>query len=323
MLLDKQDKLSAGDFISIDNNVISTYGLATEDSVASIDELLSLTRQDLSRVTTAMTYHINNNDVHVSAAQREAWDAKPNVWCGSQYLYDHLESIDENTIYLIKAADCLYTEAIDDGTFQWSQPIGAVNTVEVSYDNGLSWQELAAETPTPTISAGKKVLWKATHEGIGTTSGLLHLSSSSQFNVGGNVLSVVYGDAFEGTLRLDNGYELAFLFAGTQGVDASALVMPTFLAPYSCANMFYNCTSLTTAPQLPAPTVAQNAYRGMFQGCTNLSSITCYARILGLDATANWVSGVASSGTFTKAASMRDWTTGVSGIPEGWEVVDV
>ena len=33
-----------------------------------------------------------------------------------------------------------------------------------------------------------------------------------------------------------------------------------------------------------------------------------------------WVNGVASTGTFTKAAAMTSLTTGVSGIPEGWTV---
>lgn len=35
-----------------------------------------------------------------------------------------------------------------------------------------------------------------------------------------------------------------------------------------------------------------------------------------------WVEGVASTGTFTKAASMNSLPTGTSGIPNGWTVVD-
>lgn len=34
--------------------------------------------------------------------------------------------------------------------------------------------------------------------------------------------------------------------------------------------MFYGCTSLTEAPDLPATTLAQNCYFGMFQKCTSL-----------------------------------------------------
>ena len=36
-----------------------------------------------------------------------------------------------------------------------------------------------------------------------------------------------------------------------------------------------------------------------------------------------WVDGVASSGTFIKAASMSSWSTGINGIPTNWTVQDV
>ena len=34
--------------------------------------------------------------------------------------------------------------------------------------------------------------------------------------------------------------------------------------------MFYGCTSLTTAPSLPATTLANNCYMNMFYGCRSL-----------------------------------------------------
>ena len=44
------------------------------------------------------------------------------------------------------------------------------------------------------------------------------------------------------------------------------------MANYCYAYMFYNCTSLTTAPELPATTLAYRCYDSMFQGCTSLST---------------------------------------------------
>ena len=42
----------------------------------------------------------------------------------------------------------------------------------------------------------------------------------------------------------------------------------------NCYNsMFYGCTSLTTAPSLPATTLASNCYNSMFQGCTSLTTV--------------------------------------------------
>ena len=44
----------------------------------------------------------------------------------------------------------------------------------------------------------------------------------------------------------------------------------TTLIKYCYTNMFYGCTSLKIAPQLPATTLANYCYQGMFQGCTSL-----------------------------------------------------
>ena len=60
----------------------------------------------------------------------------------------------------------------------------------------------------------------------------------------------------------------------------------------------------------------------MFKGCTKLNSVTCLATdISATDCTTDWLSGVAATGTFTKAAAMTDWTVdSASGIPAGWTV---
>jgi len=124
------------------------------------------------------------------------------------------------------------------------------------------------------------------------------------------------------------------LFFGTKVTDAdlqrilpkdgnNRYCLPVMTLASGCySEMFSNCTSLITAPVLPATTLARVCYNRMFYGCTNLNSITCLATdISASSCTYNWVQNVASSGTFTKAASMNDWTTGNNGIPSSWTVV--
>ena len=41
--------------------------------------------------------------------------------------------------------------------------------------------------------------------------------------------------------------------------------------------MFYGCTSLTSAPELPATELARGCYCRIFNGCENLSSVTMLA----------------------------------------------
>ena len=93
------------------------------------------------------------------------------------------------------------------------------------------------------------------------------------------------------------------------------------LKAYCGQKMFYNCTSLITAPELPATSLANSCYQSMFYGCSNLNYIKCLATYISVsNCTKNWVNGVSSSGTFVKRPNMNKWTTGIDGIPSGWTV---
>ena len=88
--------------------------------------------------------------------------------------------------------------------------------------------------------------------------------------------------------------------------------------------MFQRCTSLTTAPALPATTLTDSCYGGMFYYCSNLNYIKCLATdISASNCTSSWVNYVqTNSGTFIKNPNMTGWTTSTSGIPSGWTVQD-
>ena len=84
--------------------------------------------------------------------------------------------------------------------------------------------------------------------------------------------------------------------------------------------MFKGCTSLTTAPELSAPTLVEGCYTSMFSGCTNLNYVKCLATDISADyCTVSWLDGVAASGTLVKP-KMTDYPTGISGIPAGWTI---
>ena len=59
----------------------------------------------------------------------------------------------------------------------------------------------------------------------------------------------------------------------------------------------------------------------MFKGCNKLN----YIKMLATNKSAsyclnNWVSNVASNGTFVKHENMTSLPSGINGIPEGWTV---
>ena len=89
--------------------------------------------------------------------------------------------------------------------------------------------------------------------------------------------------------------------------------------------MFMDCTLLTTAPELPATTLADSCYNAMFQRCSNLNNIKMLATdISATNCLTGWVGDVSSTGTFVKNPALSEATIGRgnSGIPNGWTVVD-
>ena len=114
-----------------------------------------------------------------------------------------------------------------------------------------------------------------------------------------------------------------YMFGNCTSLTAAPALSATTLVNSCYGFMFAGCTSLTTAPELPATTLATWCYYGMFSNCTSLNYIKCLATdISAFYCTSSWVSGVAPTGTFVKAASMETWTNGKDGIPEGWTVVN-
>ena len=90
--------------------------------------------------------------------------------------------------------------------------------------------------------------------------------------------------------------------------------------------MFYGCTSLTTAPELPATTLADSCYGYMFYDCTSLNYVKAMftTDISQNDSYTNvWLSNVSATGTFVgnaEASWLDNFTKSDSTVPEGWTI---
>ena len=164
-------------------------------------------------------------------------------------------------------------------------------------------------------------------------------------------MSLISGDSFTSATTLSKDYTFAALFQSSSGLtDASNLVLPATTLTYACYyamfagctsltsapelsattltyscydSMFEGCTSLTVAPVLPATALTEACYGNMFYGCSSLNYIKCLATNISASyCTSFWLYGVSSTGTFVKNPNMSRWTSGESGIPTGWTVVD-
>ena len=87
---------------------------------------------------------------------------------------------------------------------------------------------------------------------------------------------------------------------------------PTTLADYCYYFMFYNCTNLTTAPELPATTLANGCYMSMFNGCTSLTTAP--------ELPATTLASFCYDSMFSDCTSLKISETQSSEYPTAWRI---
>ena len=181
---------------------------------------------------------------------------------GVRYVYTGGEWVEKKNVYLT-------FKALENGTFKFSG-----NAVNYSLDSGKTWNTLASNTSTPTVTAGQEIMFKAELRTSSPSSGIGRFSSTGRFEAMGCPYSLCYGDDSADVTDL-SGDNVSFhgLFWGCTGMtSAENLLLPAItLHNYCYGGMFRECTSLTTAPELPATTLADYCYEYMFYGCSSLT----------------------------------------------------
>ena len=92
---------------------------------------------------------------------------------------------------------------------------------------------------------------------------------TATYDIEGNIMSLLYGDNFaESTTFQGNSYIFCSLFKKAPVISAENLILPaTTLKEYCYRGLFSWCTTLTKAPALPATTLATGCYWYMFEHC--------------------------------------------------------
>ena len=127
-----------------------------------------------------------------------------------------------------------------------------------------------------TCPANGKIYFRGYNDRCGYNYFNMHnsISCTGLHNVGGNITSLLDGENFA---NYDEFYASNDIFShlfqnNITLVNAKDLVLRTTELVDGCyADMFNGCSSLTTAPELPATTLANYCYSGMFSGCTSLT----------------------------------------------------
>ena len=151
-------------------------------------------------------------------------------------------------------------------------------TISVSTDDGRSWRDVTSSSDgsgalITILDNGNSLLIKGYNSSYGTSDYFVNFKASNNFNVEGNIMSLIYGDDFENNTEITQDYALRSLFGGCSNlIKANNLILPSNRLTNSCYwGMFYNCKHLQDAPELPATIMGERSYEYMFGSCYDLT----------------------------------------------------
>ena len=167
---------------------------------------------------------------------------------------------------------------VDNNTIGWRTTYASLlRTISISTDAGSTWSTFESSTSgttLATLNTGDKLLIKGSNATYGSSAYYYNFfTSTGNFNIEGNIMSLIYGDNFIGQTALSVVGTFMYLFSNSNVVSAENFILPATHLTQDCYNgMFSGCTSLTTAPELPATTLISYCYNRMFSGCTSLTT---------------------------------------------------
>ena len=187
--------------------------------------------------------------------------------------------------------------ALEASTIGVTSTLGAFPDLRYSFDLS-TWTAFTNNSPV-SMSEGQIMYIKGINTAFGTsTSVYTKFVMTGTIEAHGNIMSLLYGDNFEGQLVIPASYCFILLFYQCASLvtapdlpattltercyyglfqQCTGLVQPpalpsSTLAPRCYYNMFYGCSALTQAPELPATTMVEYCYTAMFRNCINLTT---------------------------------------------------
>ena len=214
----------------------------------------------------------------------------------------------------------------DGSTVTLSKTGNPSGSFQTSGDGGNTWVDYTIGTAI-TLNAGEEVSFRAKADRTSDQQNTHHFyfKMTRKIEAWNNVMSLYRTNDFA---TYESVVRCAFyrMFYNCTSLTKAPSLPATTLNVYCYQDMFYGCTSLTKSPALPEATLASYCYKSMFSGCRSLNEVHCkmpssYSSSAISVHTDYWLSNVASTGTFYTNAD-ANWPSGASGIPEGWNRVN-
>lgn len=175
--------------------------------------------------------------------------------------------------------DYFTIESLEDSNEIKIQRVSNPNNPTLSYslDDGETWTTatISGIISFGTINTGQKIIFKGNNTKFATSwDKYNYFNATKQFKVYGNVMSLFNGDEFKENSEFNSSStnNCTGLLRTTLLVDANNLILPALTLYESSYNgMFRGAANLVYGPKLlPALNVPKDGYSSMFEGCVKL-----------------------------------------------------
>ena len=182
---------------------------------------------------------------------------------------------DDKVIYTISPEAIVYDRYVtftaeEDNSSIGLNQLSTGQTMEYSMDT-ITWNTFDTTTNI-SLNNGDKVYVRGVlrwSNSSGEESDFTQFTMSGKIAAGGNCNAIWNHKNLNAPIKAYCGY---YMFSNCTSLTTAPELPATTLAK-SCYNgMFNNCTSLTTAPELPATTLDVSCYAGMFSVCSSLTT---------------------------------------------------
>lgn len=227
--------------------------------------------------------------------------------------------------------DALYFTNINDGESTVKLVINGVLQASYEYYKSsiIGWQKYNIGDVITLVNKNDKVYFRGSRSQQDDDN-YIQFNLTGKLSVGGNINSLlspdesVYKNIYDySAFEIANSHTFYKLFYNCTALIQAPELPTTTLTEWCYYNMFMDCTSLTQAPELPATNLVLYCYYGMFWDCTKLNYVKCHAEnesVVGY--LTKWLNNVSPTGDFY-CKSAVNYPSGSSGIPEGWTRHDI
>ena len=213
-----------------------------------------------------------------------------------------------------------FKATLDGSTVKLAKTGSPSGDFQLSSDGGNNWVDYTIGTVIR-LNIGDEVSFRA--KSSRTTSQTMRdyfsFEMTGKIEAWHNVMSLYSTSGFA-TNNIVESYAFYSLFYNCTSLTKAPVLPATTLVRGCYAYMFFRCQSLTKAPALPATTLTSECYPSMFSGCQSLKEVRVSATTnKGSIALEEWLYDVSATGDFYCDPNATIFPTdSASGIPANW-----